>query len=70
MPNIEEQLRKAMAEGKFDNLPGKGKPLHLDEEQPTCRPRLGAGYRMLKDSGFSLPWIETIREIENDIESS
>jgi uncharacterized protein YukE len=25
---------------------------------------------MLKDSGYSLPWIETIREIEKDIEAA
>ena len=29
MPNIEELMRRAMAEGKFDNLPGKGKPIDL-----------------------------------------
>ncbi len=27
---IEEQIGKAMAEGEFDNLPGKGQPLDLD----------------------------------------
>jgi DnaJ family protein C protein 28 len=67
MPNIEEHLRNAMAEGKFDNLPGKGKPLHLDETNPHADPKWELAYRMLKDSGFSLPWIETIREIEQDI---
>ena len=29
--NIEEQIRRAIQEGKFDDLPGKGKPLKLDE---------------------------------------
>jgi DnaJ family protein C protein 28 len=68
MPNIEEHLRKAMAEGKFDNLPGRGKPLHLEESNPHADPEWELAYRMLKESGFSLPWIETIREIEKDIE--
>jgi DnaJ family protein C protein 28 len=67
MPNIEDQLRKAMEEGKFDNLPGKGKPLHLDEINPHADPEWELAYRMLKESGYSLPWIETIREIEKDI---
>jgi DnaJ family protein C protein 28 len=70
MPNIEEQLRKAMAEGKFDNLPGKGKPLHLDEINPHTDPEWELAFRMLKEGGYSLPWIETIREIENDIEAA
>jgi len=70
MPNIEEHLRKAMAEGKFDNLPGKGKPIHLDETNPHADPEWELAYRMLKDSGFSLPWIETLREIERDIEAA
>ena len=27
---VEEKIREAMAEGEFDNLPGKGKPINLD----------------------------------------
>jgi DnaJ family protein C protein 28 len=68
MPNIEEQLRKAIEEGKFDNLPGKGKPLHLDEDNAFADPEWELAYRMLKESGFSLPWIETLHEIEKDID--
>ena len=70
MPNIEEHLRKAMAEGKFDNLPGKGKPLIMDEINPHADPAWELAYRMLKESGYSLPWIETIKEIETDIEAA
>jgi DnaJ family protein C protein 28 len=70
MPNIEDHLRKAMAEGKFDNLPGKGKPIHLDESNPHADPEWELAHRMLKESGYSLPWIETIREIEKDIEAA
>ena len=70
MPNIEELLRKAMAEGKFDNLPGKGKPLQLDEANPHADPEWELAYRMLKESGYSLPWIEEIREIEKNIETA
>jgi len=70
MPNIEDLLRKAMADGKFDNLPGKGKPLRLDENNPLADPEWELAYHMLKESGYSLPWIETIREIEGDIETA
>ncbi len=70
MPNIEELLRKAMEEGKFDNLPGKGKPLDLGETNPHADPGWELAFKMLKDAGFSLPWIETLREIEQDIEAA
>jgi DnaJ family protein C protein 28 len=70
MPNIEELMRRAMEEGKFDNLPGKGKPLHLDHENPYADPEWELAFRMLKDAGYSLPWIETLRDIENDLESA
>lgn len=32
MPNIEELIQKAIAEGKFDDLPGQGKPLNLEDD--------------------------------------
>jgi DnaJ family protein C protein 28 len=70
MPNIEDLLRKAMEEGKFDNLPGKGKPLHLGDTNPHADPDWEAAYRLIKDAGFSLPWIEAIREIEKEIEEA
>jgi DnaJ family protein C protein 28 len=70
MPNIEELMRQAMAEGKFDNLPGKGKPLKLGTENPHIDPTWELAYKILKDAGYSLPWIETIHEIEADIESA
>jgi DnaJ family protein C protein 28 len=70
MPNIEDILRKAMEEGKFDNLRGKGKPLHLDNTNPHADPDWELAYGMIKDAGYSLPWIETIRGIEKDLEAA
>jgi DnaJ homolog subfamily C member 28 len=63
VPNAEEQIRRAIEEGKFDNLPGKGKPLHL-EENPFEDPEWRLANHALKSSGFSLPWIEKRGEIE------
>ena len=63
MNSIEEQIRRAIEEGKFDALPGKGKPLHL-EENPYEDPQWRAAFRILRNSGFTLPWIETRQEIE------
>jgi DnaJ family protein C protein 28 len=70
MPNIEELLRKAIEEGKFDNLSGKGKPLHLDETNPHADADWELAYHILKESGYTLPWIETLHEIENDIDAA
>jgi DnaJ family protein C protein 28 len=70
MPNIEEHLRRAMAEGKFDDLPGKGKPLNLREDNPHADPEWELAFRILKEGGYSLPWIETIREIERELENA
>jgi DnaJ family protein C protein 28 len=66
MPNIEEHLRQAIAAGKFDNLPGKGQPLRWEDDS-LVDPEWRLAYKMLKDGGFTLPWIETRREIEDDL---
>jgi len=57
VPNAEEQIRRAIEEGKFDNLPGKGKPLNL-EQNPFEDPEWRLANHVLITSGFSLPWIE------------
>jgi hypothetical protein len=61
--SVEEQIRRAMQEGKFDNLPGQGKPLHVDEN-PFEDPEWRMAYHMLRSSGYTLPWIELRNEIE------
>ena len=62
MKGIEEQIRRAMDEGKFEDLPGKGHPLDLGEN-PYEDPEWSTAYRMLRSSGFTLPWIESRQEI-------
>jgi DnaJ homolog subfamily C member 28 len=65
MPDIDDAIEKAMREGKFDDLPGKGKPLSLDEN-PHEDPDWRLAHHVLKNGGFSLPWIETRKEIEDE----
>ena len=69
MTNIEEQIRRAMEEGWFDNLPGQGRPLNL-EEDPFEDPDWRLANHILRNAGFSLPWIETHREIEAATEAA
>jgi DnaJ family protein C protein 28 len=63
MSKVEEQIRRAMEEGQFNNLPGKGKPLRL-EENPFEDPEWRMAYHLLRSNGFTLPWIEARRELE------
>jgi DnaJ family protein C protein 28 len=67
--SLDEIIQRAMAEGQFDNLPGKGKPLKLDGN-PHEDAEWRTAHRILKNAGFTLPWIETLREIEADLESA
>ena len=67
--SLDEQIRKAIAEGKFDNLPGKGKPLDLSQN-PYEDPSWRMAFNILRSSGYTLPWIETRQEIEAEFEES
>jgi DnaJ family protein C protein 28 len=65
--SIEEIIRQAITDGKFDDLPGKGKPLQLDQEAHE-NPEWRAAYHILRSSGFTLPWIESLHDIESRLE--
>ncbi|MBN1147284.1 MAG: DUF1992 domain-containing protein [Anaerolineales bacterium] len=67
--SVEEHIRQAMSQGKFDDLPGKGKPLHLDEN-PLEDPEWRLAHHMLRSSGYTLPWIEMRREIKDEIDAA
>ncbi len=67
--SLDEQIRRAIADGEFDHLPGKGKPLNLDHN-PHEDPGWRIAYHMLRSSGYTLPWIETRQEIEAELEGA
>ena len=48
---IEAQIKKAMAEGQFDDLPGKGKPIDLKAYFDTPE-HLRMAYSILKKADF------------------
>jgi DnaJ family protein C protein 28 len=60
---IEEQIAKL----DLDNLPNKGQPLKLDAN-PYADPADEAAHRLLRNAGFTLPWIEDGRKIDQDLE--
>jgi Domain of unknown function (DUF1992) len=47
----EARIRDAMARGDFADLPGKGKPLDLEDLSPVSED-LRAGYLVLKNAGM------------------
>jgi hypothetical protein len=58
--SIDDVIREAMKEGKFDNLEGKGKPLKLNPQDDLGRLAL----RMVKEAGFAPEWVELAKQIE------
>ncbi|NNG47494.1 MAG: DUF1992 domain-containing protein [Deltaproteobacteria bacterium] len=58
----EERIREAMARGEFANLPGAGKPLHL-EDDVMIPEDLRVAYKVLKNAGCIPPELELRKEI-------
>ena len=58
----ERRIREAIEEGAYDDLPGRGKPIDLRVD-PYVDPATRLGHELLRNSGYSLPWIETSREL-------
>jgi Domain of unknown function (DUF1992) len=65
---VEEKIREAMANGEFDNLPGKGKPLDLDAYFATPED-VRVAYSLLKSSGFVPEEAQLLKEVESLKES-
>ena len=63
----EQKIQAAIEAGDFDNLPGMGMPLKLDQD-PFADPAWQMAAHMLKEGNFKLPWIEIRQEIEADLE--
>ncbi len=63
----EQEIQKSIKRGDLDNLPGKGKPLKLDDDSHIS-PELRMAYRILKNAGYTTSEIEERREISNILE--
>ncbi|RJK98779.1 DUF1992 domain-containing protein [Enterobacter chuandaensis] len=57
----ERHIRDAQNKGEFDNLPGSGERLVLEDDSHIA-PELRAGYRLLKNAGCLPPELEQRRE--------
>jgi DnaJ homolog subfamily C member 28 len=66
---VDEAIRKAMEDGQFSNLPGKGRPLNL-EANAYEDPEWWLAHHLLRENDFTLPWIAERQEIEQTLETS
>ena len=62
---VDQQIQDAMNAGKFANLPGAGKPLKLDQEDPNDPYRMA--HKLLKDNDLAPAWIMDGKELETTL---
>lgn len=58
----EQRIREAQERGEFDDLPGAGAPLELDDDSLVPE-ELRAAYRVLKNAGYVPPEVEALRDL-------
>lgn len=62
---IDRIIDEAAADGTFDNLPGKGKPLKLNKNPYAADQNLA--FELLKANDYTLPWIAKRNEMVEKI---
>lgn len=60
---VEELISAAVARGEFDDLPGTGRPLDLDEYFRAPED-LRMGYSILKGGGFVPEEVQLLKDVE------
>lgn len=60
----ERRIIEAIREGAFDDLPGKGQPLKLEDDSHIPED-LRLSYKILKNAGFVPPEVALRKEIAN-----
>ena len=61
----EGKIQEAIEEGKFDNLPGRGKPIVFDDD-PLTPPHLRMVNRILRNANVLPEWMQIFRDIESE----
>lgn len=59
---IEQRIREAQARGEFDDLPGQGQPIPMDDDLLVPED-LRVAYRLLKNAGYVPPEAAQLSEI-------
>ena len=58
---VERQIREAMDDGAFTDLPHQGRPIPLEDHAAAGDRALG--FRVLRNAGIAPPWIEADKEV-------
>lgn len=66
---VEEAIVRAIADGHFDNLQGRGKPLP-DESNPFEDAGMRTFNRILKKAGCAPRWVEENRDVRKELQIS
>lgn len=59
---VEQRIAEAYQRGAFDDLPGAGRPLELDDDRLVPE-ELRMAYRILKNAGFVPPEVQVMKDI-------
>jgi hypothetical protein len=60
---VERQIREAMADGRFDDLPHQGQRLPIEDDAAAGEWALA--FRMLRNAGVAPPWIEADKAVRD-----
>lgn len=64
---VEKAISAAQERGDFDNLPGRGERLIIEENREAGDWEMG--YHLLKNAEMSPPWMELNREVQQETEA-
>jgi hypothetical protein len=59
----EQRIQEAESRGEFDDLPGAGHPLRIEEDNPFIPAELRTAYRLLKNAGYLPEEVCLLRDI-------
>jgi len=65
---IEEKIQRAIEDGAFKELPGKGKPIQFDGDQNRNSEHWLVN-KVLKNADLLPPWLELDKEIRSNLET-
>jgi hypothetical protein len=58
---VDRQIREAMEDGRFDDLPFRGEPIPLEDD--SLAGEWALAFHMLKNAGVAPPWIEADKDV-------
>ena len=63
----ESRIKEAEHKGEFEDLPGKGKPLELEDDS-MVPPELRMAYKALKNGGYLPPEVQLRKDIHSALD--